>query len=222
MITMRYHAAAFLPRSEQPVQRGPVGPDKLEQRPYPQPHCRPLTAALTWRRWQTPGCMSFRRRLRSGSAAGAAFPNAYMAGMSAPGMAMTRPGERDAGASATTGGAARGQTDAAVSEAGGARGPAGRTVAPVAQQELAEPSAAAEAGGVAAGGEAGAAGHESGAVDQEDIWEFIHENIKARIRERTRARIRERIRKRHEYDYRVAIPRMLARAQAIEMAFESH
>ena len=154
-------------------------------------------------------------------------------------MAMEGRNKRDAGAGAAPCG-------------GAARGPAGRAGALATRQGPAEPAAAAaaEAAEVTAEGEAGAAKYKSGAVDQEDIWEFIHENIKARTRariqqgidegiqqgidervqeridERLRVRIDERIRegirKRHDYDYRVAIPRMLARAQAIEMAFESH
>ena len=63
----------------------------------------------------------------------------------------------------------------------------------------------------------------------EDNREFIRERIRARIRESVRARIRariredrrERIREDLDYDLRVHLPQTLARANALQMAFDS-
>ena len=55
----------------------------------------------------------------------------------------------------------------------------------------------------------------------EDNRELIKESIEARIEARIRDGIRERIREDIDYDLRVHLPRTLARANALQMAFDS-
>ena len=141
------------------------------------------------------------------------FLNAYIAGVDVPGMEMAEQGGAEPRAGKALGGAPAlaGRTRLlAVHRAAGG----GAKAAVAAEADMAKP-----------GGKAGGVLEDNSEFIRESIQERLQERIQKGIQEGIQERlqkgIQEGIQERIDYDLRVRLPQTLARANALQMAFDS-